>query len=203
MKPRLCRSSWRGFSSSHPFMFINFSTVTLLATPPSLPWNLPSFTVQSTFSSSCSRSDLPLSRQGAALAHLDSLPPYDLVLWTDGSVSFHFGKGGTGVLANCFLYGTEATLSFSAGPVCSSFSAEVCAILHAFCWFRQHQNICHFSSHFLLSDWYCPYHLGFFFSFPFTSISLADLAETVFFLLLFCQATMCPQTLAPPGKRRG
>ena len=41
-------------------------------------------------------------------------------------------------LANCSLCGTEATLSFSAGPVCSSFSAEACAILHALCWSRQH-----------------------------------------------------------------
>ena len=202
MKPRFCRSSLRGFSSSHPFMFINFSTVTLLASPASLPWNLPSFTVQSTFSSSCSRSDLPLSRQGAALAHLDSLPPYDLVLWTDGSVPFHFGKGGTGYLPAAFSMALRPLFPFSAGPVCSSFFAEVCAILHALCWSRQHQNICHFSSHFLLSNWYCPHHLVLFFSFPFTSISLADLAETAFSLLLFCQATMGPQTLAPPGKRR-
>ena len=74
------------------------------------------------------------------------------MLWTDGSVSFSFGKGGSGVLANCFLCGTEATLSFSAGPVCSSFSAEDCAILHAVCWSRQHQQVCHFSSLLLLSD---------------------------------------------------
>ena len=86
----------------------------------------------------------PLSRQGAALAHLDSLPPHDLALWTDGS--FPFGKGGSGVLAICSLCGAEATLSFSAGPVCSSFSAEACAILHALCWSRQHQQVCHFSS---------------------------------------------------------
>ena len=49
----------------------------LLACPPS-PWNLPSFTVESILSSSCSCSDLLLSRQGTALAHLDSLPPHDL-----------------------------------------------------------------------------------------------------------------------------
>ena len=73
-----------------------------------------------------------LSHQGAALTHIDSLLPYDLVLWTDGSVPFPFGKGSCGVLANCYLCGTEATLSFSADPVCSSFSAEACAILHAF-----------------------------------------------------------------------
>ena len=89
----------------------------LVACPPCPPWNLPSFTVESTLSTPCSRSDPPHSRQGAALAHLDSLPPHDLVLWTDGSVPFPFGKGGSGVLANCSLCGTEATLSFSAGPV--------------------------------------------------------------------------------------
>ena len=118
----------------------------LLACPPCPPWNLPSFTVESTLPTPCSRSDPPHSRQGAALAHLDSLPPHDLVLWTDGSVPFPFGKGGSGVLANCSLCGTEATLSFSAGPVCSSFSAEACAILHALCWSRQHHKVCHFSS---------------------------------------------------------
>ena len=58
------------------------------------------------------RSDSPLSRQGAALAHLDTLPSYDMVLWTDGS--FPFSKGDSGVLSNCSLGGTETTLSFSA-----------------------------------------------------------------------------------------
>ena len=94
----------------------------------------------------------PHSHQGAALAHLDSLLPHDLVLWTDGSVLFPFGKGGSDVLANCSLCGTEATLSFLAGLVCSSFSAEACAILHALCWSRQHHKVCHFSSLLLLSD---------------------------------------------------
>ena len=124
----------------------------LLVCPPFPAWNLPSFTGQFTLSTPCSRSDPSLSRQGAALAHLDSLFPHDLVLWTDGSVPFPFGKGGSGVLANCSLCDTEATLSFSAGPVCSSFSAEACAILHALCWSRQHQKVCYFFSLLLLSD---------------------------------------------------
>ena len=122
----------------------------LVACFPCPPWNLPSFTVESTLSTPCCCSDPLHSRQGAALAHLDSLPPHDLVLWTDGS--FPFGKGGSSVLAKCSLCGTEATLSFSAGPVCSSFSAEACTILHALCWSRQHQQVCHFSSLLLLSD---------------------------------------------------
>ena len=124
----------------------------LLAFPSNPPWNLPSFTVESTLSSPCSCSNPPHSRQGAALAHLDSLPPHDLVPWTDGSVPFPFGKSGSCILANCSLCGPEATLSFSAGPVCFSFSAEACAIVHALCWSRQHHKVCHFSSLLLLSD---------------------------------------------------
>ena len=126
--------------------------------------------MESTLSSPCFRSDPPHSRQGAALAHLDS-PPLDLVLWTDGSVPYPFGKGGSGVLANCSLCGTEATLSFSAGPVCSSFSAEVCAILHALCWSRQHHKVCHFSS-------VLPIYSSIF---PLISNSVADLVGTVSF----------------------
>ena len=131
----------------------------LVAWPPSPPWNLLSFSVGSTLSSPCSRSDLSLSlslslsRQGAALAHLNFLSlPQDLVLWTDGSVPFPSGKGGSGILANCSLCGTESILSFSSGSLFSSFSAKVCAILHTLCWSRQHHQVCHFSSFLLLSE---------------------------------------------------
>ena len=57
-------------------------------------WKPLSFTVESALSFPCSLSDPPLSRQDAALAHLDSLPPHDLVISTDDSVPFSFGKGG-------------------------------------------------------------------------------------------------------------
>ena len=145
VKPRLCRSSWRAFASTHPLMLPSTcSREALVACPRFPPWNLPSLIVEFSLSSPCSRSDSPLSCQGTALAHLAFLPPHDLVLWTDGSVPFPFGKGGFCILANCSLCGTEATLSFSAGPVCSSFSAEGCAILHALCWSRQHHQVCHF-----------------------------------------------------------
>ena len=182
VKPRLCRSSWRAFASTHPLMLPSTcSREALLACPPCPPWNLPSFMVESTLSTPCSRSDPTLSRQGAALAHLDSLPPHDLVLWTDDSVPFPFGKGGSAILANCSLCGTEATLSFSAGPVCSSFSAEACAILHALYWSRQHHKVCHFSSLLLLSDSRSVLSS----IFPLISNSVADLAVTVFSLLPF------------------
>ena len=122
----------------------------LSACPFSSSWNPPSFIVDLTLSSPCS--DPLLSRQGAALAHLESLPPYNLILGTDGCVSFLLGKSGSGALANCSLCGTEATLPFLAGSVCSSFSDEACAILQAFCWSRQYQQVYHFSYLLLLYD---------------------------------------------------
>ena len=147
VKPRLCRSSCRAFASTHSLMLPSTSSrEALLACPRFPPWNLLLFTVEFTLSFPCSHTDPPLSRQGAVLAHLDSLPPHDLILWTDGSVPFPFGKGCSGILANCYLCGTEITLFFSAGPACSSFFAEACTILHALCWYRQHQQVCHFSS---------------------------------------------------------
>ena len=56
-------------------------------------------------------------------------PPHNLVLWTDGSVPFPFGNSGSGALANCFLCATEATLSFSAGPVCWSLRHSARSLL--------------------------------------------------------------------------
>ena len=62
VKPRLCRSSWRAFASTHPLMLPpTCSREALVACPRFPPWNLPSFTVESTLSSPCSRSDPPLS----------------------------------------------------------------------------------------------------------------------------------------------
>ena len=81
VKSRLCRSSWRASASTQSLMLPSTcSRETSHACPPCPPWNLPSFTVESTLSSSCSRFDLSISRQGAALAHFDSLLPHDLVL---------------------------------------------------------------------------------------------------------------------------
>ena len=113
---------------------------------------MPSFSVEPTLSTPCSGSDPPLSGQGAAIAHLDSLPPYNSVILTDGSVPFPFSKSGLGVLVNCSLYGAEITISSTASPVCLKFSAQACTILQAFCWSRQHQQVCHFSFRFFLSD---------------------------------------------------
>ena len=192
VKPRLCRLSWRAFASTYPLMLSSACPrEALLACP---PWNPPSFTVESIFSSPCSRSDPPLSYQGATLAHLDSLLPHDLVL-----CSFSFWQGRLRRSSNCFLCGTRATLvSFSASPVCLTFSVETCAILYNLGWSRQHQQLFHFSS-LLQSDSRSVLSS----IFPLILNSVADLAGTVFSLLLFYHATMGPWKLVSPGERRG
>ena len=83
---------------------------------PSLTFLEPAFTVESTLFSPFSRSDFPLSRQGAAFAHLDSLPPHNSMLWTDRSVPFRFGKGGSGVLANFPFQQAQDVLVFPLKP---------------------------------------------------------------------------------------
>ena len=83
VKPRLCRSSWRAFASTHPLMLPSTSSrEALLACPPFPSWNLPSFTVESTVSSPC-------SRQGAALTHLDS-PPTPMIWYSGQTALFLF-----------------------------------------------------------------------------------------------------------------
>ena len=167
MKPRLSRFSWGTFGSTHPLMLPPiFPREALLACPLSFLWNSPSFSVDLNFSTPCSRFGPPLSRQDAALALFDSLPLYDLVIWTDGSVLF--ARGESGVIANydyCSLGGAEAILTFLAYPVCSKFSAKVCAILPAFRWSRQFQQVYHYSYLVLLLSDSCSV---LFFPFPFS-----------------------------------
>ena len=79
-------------------------------------------------------------------------------------------------------------------PSLFKFSPQVCAILQAFRWSRQHQQFCRFSSPFRLS--LCPL-----LRLSSTSNSLADLAATGFSFLLYNQATMDPRTLITPGER--
>ena len=198
VKPRLCRSSWRAFASTHPLMLPSTcSREALLACQPCSPWNLPSFTVESTLSTPCSRSDPPHSRQGAALAHLDSLPPHDLVLWTDGSVPFLFGKGGSGVLANCSLsVALRPLVPFRQAQYAQVFPLKPAPFCTLFVGLGSTNKSA--ISLLLLSD----YRSVLSSIFPLISNFVADMAGTVF-SLLFYQTTMGPRTLISTGKRRG
>ena len=114
MKPRLCRSSWRAFASTHPLTLPSTfprevegsPREAFLACPAFPPWNPP--TLLSLWSSPSSFYTLALiflvlAKVWLSLA-LALSPPYDLVLWTNGSVPFPFGKSGSDVLAGCSLF---------------------------------------------------------------------------------------------------
>ena len=158
-------------------------TDAVLACPPFPPWNLPSFTVESTLSSPCSRSDPPLIRQGAVLAHLDSL---SITIWCFGLTVLFLFLLAKAALRPLFPFQQAQYVQIfplKPAPFCKLFAGLGSTIKSATSLFLQYDSRSVLSS-----------------IFPFTSISLAG---TVFSLLLFYQATMGPRTLVSPGKQRG
>ena len=176
MKPKLCRSSRRVFASTHPLMLPSTcSREALLACPPFPPWKLHSFTVASTLSTPCSRSDPPLSRQGAALAHLDSLP---LMIWCFGLTAlflFLLARATPAFLPTAL---SVATLSFSAGPDVQVFPLKPAPFCMLFAGLGSTNKSTIFL---LLSDSRSVLSS----IFPLILNSVADLAGTVFSLFLF------------------
>ena len=111
------------------------------------------------------------------------------MIWTDGSVSFSFGKSGFGVLANCSLCGTEATFLFRPAQYVQVFllkPAPLCKLSAGL----GSINKLEVSFLFSLSPTLalslrlslCLCYSVLFFIFPFTSNSPEDLAGTVFSL---------------------
>ena len=132
VKPRLCRSSRRTFAPTHPLMLPSTSSKeAVLACPPFPPGNVPFFTVKPTPSSPCSRSDPPLSRQGAALAHLSPI-----MIWYSGLTALFLFLRQRRLWRTCHV---------ALMPL-FRFQQAWYAILQALCWSRQHQQVCHFSS---------------------------------------------------------
>ena len=199
VKLRFCRSSWRAFASTHPLMLPSTSSrEAFLACTPCPPWNLPSFTVESTLSTPCSRSDPPFFCQGAALAHLDSLP---FMIWYSGLMAlllFLLARAAAAYLP------TALSLSVAPRPLFPFQQAQYAQVFPRkpapFCaLFAGLGSTDKSAISLLLSDSRSVLSS----IFPLTSNSLEDLPGTVFSLLLFYQATMGPRTLVSPGERRG
>ena len=74
-----------------------------------------------------------------------------LVVWCSGRTALFLFLLAGAVPAFLPAALSVATLSFSVGPVCSSFSAEACAILCTLCWSGKRHGVCCFSSLLLLS----------------------------------------------------
>ena len=79
-------------------------------------------------------------------------PPSDIQVWTDGSVPSLFGPGGAGVYATCSKCNTSHSLSFSSGPIASSFTAETFALKQGLAWCTSHLMNCKFQSVLFLTD---------------------------------------------------
>ena len=79
-------------------------------------------------------------------------PPSDIQVWTDGSVPSLFGPGGAGVYASCSKCNTSHSLSFSSGPIASSFTAETFALKQGLTWCTSHLTTCNFQSVLFLTD---------------------------------------------------
>ena len=76
-------------------------------------------------------------------------PPSPLLIskyWTDGSVPSLFGPGGAGVYVTCSKCHTSNSLSFSTGPITSSFTAETFGLKQRLDWCTSHLMICKFQS---------------------------------------------------------
>ena len=117
--------------------------------PPFPPWTTTHFTV-SPFISDCT--DNSTARLQAASSRLSSLPQSDIKVWTDGSVPSLFGPGGAGVYVTCSKCNTSNSLSFSSGPIASSFTAETFALKQGLVWCTSHLMTSKFQSVLFLTD---------------------------------------------------
>ena len=115
-----------------------------------------------------------------------------LVQWTDGSVPFSFGKGGSAYLPTALSVAFRPLFLFQRAQyaqVSLLKPASFCKLFADFGSINKSVTSLPLSdSRSVLSS-----------IFPFSSIFLADLTGTVLSLLLFYQATMDPRTLVSPG----
>ena len=88
----------------------------------------------------------------SASNRLSSLPPSDIQVWTDGSVPSLFGPGGAGVYVTCSKCHTSHSLSFSSGPIASSFTAETFPLKQGLDWCTNHLLTRKFQSILFLTD---------------------------------------------------
>jgi len=108
-------------------------------------FRLPNFTL-TTFIEGCFRSDP--GRSDAAADIFRRLPASDEVVWTDDSaVCYPLSTVGTSVHAACRRCLSSSSLSYSVGPVSSTFLSWVPCTLHALeLWYHSHLKTCHFQS---------------------------------------------------------
>ena len=121
--------------------------------PPFPPSSVPQVQVSLTLGSTpCARSDPASLRCLLASSHLDSLPPADLTIWTDGSVHGTFGPGGGAAILLCSTCFTSSSHLFRGSQCSSSANAEMLALGGALDCALTHASSCSFQSVLVLSD---------------------------------------------------
>ena len=193
VKPRFCRSFWGAVAFCYQLMLPSTSPrETRLASFPSPSWNLPSFIVEFTLSTPCSRSDFPLTCQGAALI----LTLSHVMVWCSGQTVLFLFLLEKATLAYLPTAGYVALM-----PLFPSQQAQYAQVFPPmpapFCkLFAGLGGTNKSATSLLLSDSRSILSS----TFPFTSISLAGI---VLSFLLFYRATMGPRTLVSHRERRG
>ena len=142
------KPSWRSFCSLATQPLPSPREI-LIMCPPFSPWTTTHFTV-SPFIPDCT--DNNTARLLSASSRLPSLPPSDIQVWTDGSIPSLFGPGGAGVYVTCSKCNTSNSLSFSTGPIASSFTAKTFALKQGLNWCTSHLMTCKFQSVLFLTD---------------------------------------------------
>ena len=142
------KPSWRS-SCSSATQPLPSPRESLITCPPFPPWSTTHFTVSPFIPN---RKGSSTARLQIASSRLSSLPSSDIQAWTDGSVPSLFGPGGAGVYATCSKCNTSHSLSFSSGPIASSFTAETFALKQGLAWCTSHLMTCKFQSVLFLTD---------------------------------------------------
>jgi len=84
------------------------------------------------------RKDNRKGKSYVTVSFFRSLLTSDVVVWTDSSVFSPLGARGARVQVVCGRCSSSSSLSYSAGPVSSSFSAEFLALVHDLEWCYSH-----------------------------------------------------------------
>ena len=153
-RQRLKRTtSWRSFCATHSALDPSLTRSDLCLVAPFPPWrSFSRLTFACDLDLPCSASYPPLLKARIFDMSLANLPPADIDIWTDGSVSGPSGRGGAGVITSCKKCLTSCSLSFAAGVHCSSFRSELIAIQEALWWVVGHRRSCQVSRVHLFSD---------------------------------------------------
>ena len=147
----------------------------------------------------CSRCGSFLSCQGADIAHLDSLPPYDLVIWSGSTDFFLSAKAAGASLPTAHFAKLRPPFHFWHAHFIQDFPLKLLPFRKLSPGLSSSSNNKYAISLLLPSDSRTVLSS----IFPFTSNFLTDLEKTIFTFLQYYQATMGPRTLIAAKEQRG